>query len=61
MLVTSGGTTNNLTVTRGALGSTATSHADGATVQLLEPEGNTTTVNEGGTFLASDTLSLIHI
>ena len=55
MLVTSGGTTNNLTVTRGALGSTATSHADGATVQLLEPEGNTTTVNEGGTFLASDT------
>lgn len=55
MLVTSGGTTNNLTVTRGALGSTSTSHADGATVQLLEPEGNTTTINEGGTFLAADT------
>ena len=55
MLVTSGGGTNNLTVTRGALGSTSTSHADGATVALLEPEGNTTTINEGGTFLAADT------
>lgn len=55
MLVTSGGGTNNLTVTRGALGSTAASHADATTVQLLEPEGNTTTINEGGTFLSSDT------
>ncbi|AFK66263.1 hypothetical protein SWPG_00009 [Synechococcus phage S-CBM2] len=46
---------NNLTVTRGSLNTTAASHADGANVNLLEPEGNTTTINEGGTFLAADT------
>ena len=55
VMLVGGVSTNDITVTRGALGSTSTSHADGTTVALLEPEGNTTTVNEGGTFLAADT------
>ena len=47
--------TNDITVTRGSLGTTAASHADASTVALLEPEANTTTINEGGTFTAADT------
>jgi len=46
---------NDVVVTRGQLSTSAVSHSAGSDVTLIEPGATQTTINEGGTFLDSDT------